>query len=88
MTRRDPRTDPRECDVLYQAKRISIKPCPFPSCGRRDKSTIEGRAPAFFVVCRACGLTGPYGSTRDKAVELFNEIPRKEKQDGTKAKKL
>ena len=64
---------------MIDKRKIKFQPCPY--CQRVDRLTLEGRSPAYFVICRVCGLTGPYGPTKEEAIENFNILPRKEKTD-------
>jgi hypothetical protein len=56
---------------------MTIKPCPNPECrgpGRLDKS--KGGA-AHWVECgSACGVEGPSAGHAEKAVALWNNLPR------------
>ena len=61
-----------------------IAPCPY--CGNEkpghDVRYIGNICTGGRIVCRECGVTGPYGNSLGEAAERWNAMPREEREDG------
>ena len=53
--------------------KIQIKPCPF--CGSAAQSQ-QGTPEACFVLCNACGASGPSARNEVEAINKWNDAPR------------
>lgn len=50
-----------------------LKPCPNPAC-RSERVCVADRC--NYVICLDCHMTGPTGQDEERAVKLWNSLPR------------
>lgn len=54
---------------------MEIKPCPF--CGS-EKVNVGTHGNNLYACCYSCNSCGPYGISKEEAIERWNSAPRKE----------